>query len=331
MRILVTGGAGFIGSHLTDALLARGDDVVVLDNLSTGHLDNVSPSAEFVEGDIADEAAVAKAVAGCEVVYHQAALGSVARSVEQPLHSDDANIHGTLAVLQGAHLAGARRVVMASSSSVYGGAKQVPTPETVPLMPRSPYAVTKLTGEHYARVFHELHGLETVCLRYFNVFGPRQRPDSQYAAVIPLFIDALLSGRRPSVHGDGLQSRDFTFVADAVQANLKAGSAPADQCAGRAFNIARGAPSSLLDLLGILAAEVGVTVTPDHTDPRAGDIRHSHADITAARRDLGYDPAVPFADGLARTLDWFRDRAESGTSGGDQPGDTDEESQETAR
>jgi UDP-glucose 4-epimerase len=311
MRVLVTGGAGFIGSHLVDAVLARGDEVVVLDNLSTGRADNLAAAAELIEGDVADEVAVAKAVAGCEVVYHQAALGSVARSVELPLNSDNANVHGTLAVLQGAHLAGVRRVVMASSSSVYGGASQVPTPETAPLVPRSPYAVTKLTGEHYARVFHELHGLETVCLRYFNVFGPRQRPDSQYAAVIPLFIDALLTGATPSVHGDGLQSRDFTFVADAVQANLRAGSAPAEQCAGRAFNIARGQPASLLELLDILAAELGVRVTPDHGAPRPGDVRHSHADISAARRDLGYEPAVSFDDGLARTLAWFGERANS--------------------
>jgi UDP-glucose 4-epimerase len=309
MRVLVTGGAGFIGSHLVDAVLARGDEVVVLDNLSTGRVDNLPAAAELIEGDVADEIAVAKAVGGCEVVYHQAALGSVARSVELPLNSDNANIHGTLAVLQAAHLAGVRRVVMASSSSVYGGASQVPTPETAPLVPRSPYAVTKLTGEHYARVFHELHGLETVCLRYFNVFGPRQRPDSQYAAVIPLFIDALLTGATPLVHGDGLQSRDFTFVADAVQANLRAGSAPADQCAGRAFNIARGRPASLLELLDILATELGVSATPDHSDPRPGDVRHSHADISAARRDLGYEPGVSFEDGLARTLAWFGERA----------------------
>jgi len=308
MRALVTGGAGFIGSHLADALLARGDEVVVLDNLATGRVENVPEGAEFIEGDVADETAVAKAVAGCEVVFHEGALGSVARSVEAPLVSDDSNIHGTLAVLQGAHLAGARRVVLASSSSVYGGATQVPTPESAPLMPRSPYAVTKMTGEHYARVFWELHGLEAVCLRYFNVFGPRQRPDSQYAAVIPLFIDALLSGRTPQVHGDGLQSRDFTFIADTVQANLRASEAPADQCAGRVFNIARGEPSSLLDLLGILADQLGVSVTPEHVASRAGDIRHSHADVTAARRDLGYSPSVSFAEGLARTLAWFRDR-----------------------
>ena len=313
MRALVTGGAGFIGSHLVDTLLARGDEVVVLDNLATGRLENVPDGAEFIEGDVADEAAVAKAVAGCEVVFHQGALGSVARSVEAPLVSDDANTHGTLAVLQGAHLGGVRRVVLASSSSVYGGAAQVPTPESAPLTPRSPYAVTKLTGEHYARVFWELHGLETVCLRYFNVFGPRQRPDSQYAAVIPLFIDALLTGSTPQVHGDGLQSRDFTFIADTVQANLRAGAVPAERCAGRVFNIARGEPSSLLDLLGILADQLGVTVTPEHVASRPGDVKHSHADVSAARRDLGYAPAVSFAEGLSRTLDWFREPARSTT------------------
>jgi|RhiMethySRZTD1v2_1073278.scaffolds.fasta_scaffold06929_12 UDP-N-acetylglucosamine/UDP-N-acetyl-alpha-D-glucosaminouronate 4-epimerase len=311
MRALVTGGAGFIGSHLVDALLARGDEVVVLDNLATGRIENVPEGADFIEGDVADEAAVAKAMAGADVVYHQGALGSVARSVEAPLVSDTANVHGTLAVLQGAHEAGVRRVVMASSSSVYGGATEVPTPESAPLVPRSPYAVTKLTDEHYARVFWELHGLETVCLRYFNVFGPRQRPDSQYAAVIPLFIDALLTGRTPQVHGDGLQSRDFTFIADTVQANLCAGSASAERCAGRAFNIARGEPSSLLDLLDVLAAQLGVTVAPDHVASRPGDVKHSHADISAARRDLGYAPAVSFADGLSRTLAWFRERAQA--------------------
>jgi nucleoside-diphosphate-sugar epimerase len=309
VRALVTGGAGFIGSHLVDALVARGDEVVVLDNLATGRIDNLAPDAELIEGDVADELAVAKAVAGCEVVYHQAALGSVARSIERPLVSDTANIHGTLAVLEGARAAGVRRVVMASSSSVYGGAQQVPTPETVPLVPRSPYAVTKLTDEHYARVFWELHGRENVCLRYFNVYGPRQRPDSQYAAVIPLFIDALLTGAAPQVHGDGRQSRDFTFVADAVQANLRAAAAPPDACAGRAFNVAHGAPHSLLDLLEILAGEVGVAVEPVHVEPRAGDVRHSHADIAAARRALGYEPTVGFSEGLAHTLAWFTARA----------------------
>ena len=315
MRALVTGGAGFIGSHLVDAVLARGDDVVVLDNLATGRLENVPDGAEFIEGDVADEAAVAKAVAGCEIVFHQGALGSVARSVEAPLVSDDANVRGTLAVLQGAHRAGARRVVLASSSSVYGGATQVPTPESAPLVPRSPYAVTKLTDEHYARVFRELHGLETVCLRYFNVYGPRQRPDSEYAAVIPLFIDALLTGATPVVHGDGLQSRDFTYVADTVQANVCAAAAPAERCAGHAYNIAGGHPASLRELLAILTAELGVSVTPRHGDPRPGDVRHSHADVTAARRDLGYEAVVPFRDGLARTLAWFGARASATQEG----------------
>lgn len=311
MRTLVTGGAGFIGSNLAEALVARGDEVVVLDNLSTGRFENLPGGVELIEGDIADPTAVAKAVAGCEVVFHQGALGSVARSVEAPLVSDDVNVHGTLTVLEHARLAGARRVVLASSSSVYGGASQVPTPESAPLVPRSPYAVTKLAGEHYARVFWELHGLETVCLRYFNVFGPRQRPDSQYAAVIPLFIHALLTGRTPQVHGDGLQSRDFTFVADTVEANLRAASAPADACAGRIFNIARGEPSTLLDLLGILADQIGVPATAEHVASRAGDIRHSHADVSAARRYLGYAPSVSFAEGLAHTVEWFRQRAQA--------------------
>jgi UDP-glucose 4-epimerase len=306
MRVLVTGGAGFIGSHLADELVVSGAEVVVLDNLVTGRLDNVPPKATFVEGDIADPDTVAHAVEGCELVFHQAALGSVARSVQRPLDSDRTNVHGTLNVLQSAQLAGVRRVVMASSSSVYGGARQVPTPEDVPLVPRSPYAVTKLTGEHYARVFWELHGLETVCLRYFNVFGPRQRPDSQYAAVIPLFSDALLTGRRPNVDGDGLQSRDFTFVADAVQANIRASQAPAPDCAGRAYNVARGEPHTLLELLDLLARAAGVEADPTYGPPRAGDIRHSHADIASARRDLGYEPSVSFGEGLARTLEWFR-------------------------
>jgi UDP-N-acetylglucosamine/UDP-N-acetyl-alpha-D-glucosaminouronate 4-epimerase len=310
MRALVTGGAGFIGSHLVDALLARGDEVVVLDNLATGRLDNLAGAAAFVEGDVADPRAVATAVEGCEVVFHQAALGSVARSVDHPLASDESNVRGTLAVLDGARRAGARRVVLASSSSVYGGARRVPTVETAPLAPRSPYAVTKLAGEHYARVHWELHGLETVALRYFNVFGPRQRLDGPYAAVIPLFVDALLRGDEPPmVHGDGGQSRDFTYVADAVQANLRAAAVPADACAGRAFNVGRGEPVTLLDLLGLVAAQVGVAPVAVHGAARAGDVRRSHADIGAARRDLGYAPTVPLAEGLARTVVWFRDRA----------------------
>ncbi|MDQ3639975.1 MAG: NAD-dependent epimerase/dehydratase family protein [Actinomycetota bacterium] len=305
MRALVTGGAGFIGSHVADALVDRGSEVVVIDDLSTGFAENVNPSAELIEGDIADPNVVAKAVAGCEVVFHLAAHRAVFRSVEHPLQTDRANVGGTLTVLVAAREAGVRRVVSASSSSVYGGGEQLPTPENAPLAPRSPYAVTKLTGEHYCRVFWELFGLETVSLRYFNVYGPRQRPDSRYAAVIPLFIDALRTGRPPEVHGDGLQSRDFTFIADTVGANLRAADAPPERCAGKAYNVAGGHAYTLLDLLSILEGHLPTTSDPVHTDPRPGDIRDSEADISAAKRDLGYCPSVPFADGLARTVAWF--------------------------
>jgi nucleoside-diphosphate-sugar epimerase len=306
LRALVTGGAGFIGSHLVDALLARGDEVVVLDNLVNGRRNNLPAFVELVEDDVARPGAVATAARGCEVIYHQAALGSVGRSIERPLDSDSANVHGTLAVLDAARREGVRRVVVASSSAVYGGAGPLPTPETAPLSPRSPYAVTKAAGEGYARVFWEVHGLETVCLRYFNVYGPRQRPDSPYAAVIPRFIDAVLHGTAPRVHGDGLQTRDFTFVSDAVRANVVAGTeAPADACAGRTFNIACGTPCSVLDVLDILADEVGSTVAPVHEASRTGDVRRSHADVGAARRALGYEPSVDLRTGLGLTLAWF--------------------------
>jgi UDP-glucose 4-epimerase len=302
-----------------DALLARGDDVVVLDNLATGKRSNMAPDAVFVEGDVADPAALAPAIAGCDIVYHQAALGSVVRSVARPLTSDDANVHGTLAVLEGARAAGVGRVVLASSSSVYGGATIVPTPESAPLVPRSPYAVTKLAGENYARVYWELHNLETVSLRYFNVFGPRQRPDSEYAAVVPRFLDAVLAGRAPRVDGDGRQSRDFTYVADVVRANLLAAAAPTDGCAGRAFNIGCGVPVSLLDVVAALSAELGRPIEPTFGAQRAGDVRHSHADIVAARRQLGYEPRVSFAEGLARTRVWFEAGRTADTHGVESP------------
>ena len=302
MRCLVTGGAGFIGSNLVDALVARGDDVRVLDDLSTGFRENLNAQAELVEAEVSDASAVRAAVEGCELVFHQAAHRAVLRSVEDPLATDTANVHGTLTILEEARAAGVRRVIYASSSSVYGGADMRPTPETAPLVPRSPYAVTKLTGEHYCRVYTELHGLETVALRYFNVFGPRQRPDSMYAAVIPLFIDALRSGRRPIVHGDGKQSRDFTFITDVVAANLAAAAAPAAAVSGNAYNIAGGGEYTMLDLLDHLSDIMGVAVDPEHTDPRPGDVRHSCAEVSAAARDLGWTATVTFRDGLTQTV-----------------------------
>jgi UDP-glucose 4-epimerase len=305
MRALVTGGAGFIGSHLVDALVARGDQVVVLDDLSTGFAANIHADATLVEGSVADEDAVGRAVAGCEIVFHEAAHKAVLRSVERPLTTDTANTHGTLTVLKAAADAGVRRVVHASSSSVYGGATTVPTPESEPLVPRSPYAVTKLAAEHYCRVFAELYGLETVALRYFNVYGPRQRPDATYAAVIPLFVDALLHGREVEVHGDGLQSRDFTYIDDVVAANLAAAAAPS-QSSGKAYNIAAGESASLLDILAILGTVLGVTPAPRFVAPRAGDVRRSQADASAAARDLSFACTIDLDDGLRRTIDWLR-------------------------
>ena len=310
MRALVTGGAGFIGSNLADRLLAEGNDVRVLDNLSTGFAENVPGAAELLEGDIRDEGAVRAAVDGVDVVFHQAAHRAVLQSVQDPLSTDLANTHGTLLVLKAAQDAGVRRVVAASSSSVYGGAEQLPTPESAPLLPRSPYAVSKLAGEHYCRVWAELFGLETVALRYFNVYGPRQRPDSAYAAVIPLFTRALRTGERPIVHGDGGQSRSFAYIDDVVTANLAAATAPAEACTGKAYNIGGHRRSTLLELLEELGSIMGVGVDPEHTAPRAGDIRHSFADIAAAGRDLGWQPKVDLRDGLRRTVEWFAVRAD---------------------
>jgi UDP-glucose 4-epimerase len=305
VNALVTGGAGFIGSHLADALVARGDSVRVLDDLFSGYRENVSSAATLDVAGVADDGAVRDAVEGVDVVFHQAAHRAVLRSVEDPLATDAANVHGTLTVLKAAADAGARRVVYASSSSVYGGAETLPTPETAPTVPRSPYAVSKLAGEHYCRVFAELYGLETVSLRYFNVYGPRQRPDSAYAAVIPLFIDALRDGRSPEVHGDGKQSRDFTYVSDVVEANLAAAAAPADVCRGGAYNIAGGSAHSLVDLLEVLGAILDVDPRPVHSAPRPGDVRHTCADVSAMRRDLGFECRVGFETGLERTVEWF--------------------------
>jgi UDP-glucose 4-epimerase len=303
---LVTGGAGFIGSHLVEALLARGHAVRVLDNFSTGRRANLAHLRECIDlriGDLTDLEAVRAAARGVDLVFHQGALASVPRSVADPAATHQACATGTLHVLTAAREAGVRRVVYAASSSAYGASTRLPKQETDPTLPLSPYAVAKLAGEQYCAAFTHVYGLETVRLRYFNVFGPRQPPDSPYAAVIPLFLQALLEGRPPTIHGDGQQSRDFTFVDDVVQANLLAAEAP--RVAGKVYNIACGRRTSLLELVARMNALLGTAIEPVHAEPRAGDVRHSQADITAARADLGYSPRVDVAEGLRRCVEHF--------------------------
>jgi nucleoside-diphosphate-sugar epimerase len=305
VRALVTGGAGFIGSHLVDALISEGYEVRVLDDLSSGSLDWVTRDVQFIGGNVVNERVVQAALKDVDIVFHQAAHRAVLRSVEHPLTTDLANTHGTLTLLKAAVDAGVRRLIYASSSSVYGGAETMPTPEDVPARPRSPYAVSKLAGEHYCRVFADLFPIETIALRYFNVYGPRQSPASAYAAVIPLFIRALVDGDRPTVHGDGRQSRDFTYIDDVVRANLAAAKAPARISSGEAYNIAGGSDFSLLEMLDILGDIIGTEPRPTFAEPRAGDVRHTRADITAAREDLGHTPQIGFREGLERTVNWF--------------------------
>ncbi len=301
---LVTGGAGFIGSHLVETLLQRGESVRVLDDFSTGKADNLAPFSgrfEMLEGRIDDASLAERAVRGIDFVLHQAALGSVPRSVEDPAGSHAANLTGTLVLLDASRKVKVHRFVYASSSSVYGDTPELPKTESMVPAPLSPYAVTKLGGEHYCRVFHGIYGLQTVALRYFNVFGPRQRPDSQYAAVIPRFIAALKGGEAPVLYGDGRQSRDFTYVENVVQANLAACEAPA-RAAGEAFNIACGERFSLLDLLRELQALSGRSQPPRFEPSRQGDVRDSLADIRKAEEYLAYRPRISFREGLARTL-----------------------------
>jgi UDP-glucose 4-epimerase len=309
MRALVTGGAGFIGSHLAQALVQQGHRVRVLDNFATGRRSNVTllgEDVELIEGDIQSYERVTKAVSGCEVVFHQAALPSVPRSVQDPLTSNATNVIGTLNVLLAARDQGVRRVVLASSSSVYGSAAGTAAKrEDQPALPISPYATAKLAGEGYARSFHGVYGLETVALRYFNVFGPRQDPTSQYAAVVPNFIGALLAEEPPVIFGDGEQSRDFTYVDNVVAANLRAVDAAA--AAGNVYNVACGESVSLNRLVGELRELIGAEVEATYAAPRPGDIRHSLADLSASRRDLGYVPEVDLREGLARTLEHFRE------------------------
>jgi len=301
--ILVTGGAGFIGSHIARSLAENGERVRVLDNLSSGRSDNLAGIAgeiEVIEGDLRDAEVVARAVDGCEVVYHQAAVPSVPRSVADPRTSLDAGITGTLNVLLAARDRGARRVVFASSSSIYGDTPVMPKQEDMTPKPLSPYAISKLSAEQLCGVFTRLYGLETVALRYFNVFGPNQDPASEYAAVIPKFIAAVAAGERPTIFGDGEQSRDFTYIANVVDANLRAAAVP--EASGRVFNIASGRAITVNRMLALVGELLDKPAEADYTDPRPGDIRDSLADISAARDVLGYDPEVSFEDGMAMTV-----------------------------
>jgi len=301
---LVTGGAGFIGSHLTEALLKRGHTVRVADNLCTGHRRNLRAGAEFFEGDLADAEFARRAVAGMDYVLHEAAIPSVPRSVKNPVESHRANIDGTLNVLIAARDAKVKRLVFAGSSSVYGDTPTLPKHEDMPTNPLSPYALHKLVGEQYGRMFTRLYGLETVTTRYFNVFGPRQDPGSPYSGVISLFITALLEGRQPTIYGDGEQTRDFTFVANVVDGVLRAAETPG--MGGEVFNIATHGRVSLNALLATLNAIIGTDLKAIYGPARAGDVRDSQADITKAERMLGYRPTATFEEGLRQTVAWFR-------------------------
>jgi UDP-glucose 4-epimerase len=310
---LVTGGAGFIGSHIVVELVQRGDQVRVLDDFSTGKRENLQsavdlrPSAiDVIEGDVRDLETVRRAMADADYVLHQAAVASVPRSVADPLTTNEVNVTGTLNVLiaaREAQGAGMKRLVYASSSAVYGNNPVLPKREDMPAEPLSPYAVSKLAGENYCRAFHEVYGLPTVALRYFNAFGPRQDPTSQYAAVIPQFITRMLRGEPPIIHGDGLQSRDFIYVADVVQANLAA--CQAEAAVGQVCNVASGERVNLLELVEALNEVLGTDLRPTFDAPRPGDVRHSVADISRLRELTGWEEQVSLAEGLRRTVEWY--------------------------
>ena len=325
MRYLVTGGAGFIGSHIAEALLRQGRTVRVVDNLSTGtrqnleYLKELGGDLDLIEADLNDADAARRACAGVEIAFHLAALPSVARSVEFPITSNAANVTATVELLCAARAAGVRRIIYAASSSAYGDRfaagsargqrdRVLVKRESMPPRPLSPYAVSKLAGEYYTQVFHDVYGVETVCLRYFNIFGPRQNPFSAYGAAIPKFISAMLRGERPVVYGDGRQSRDFTYIDNAVQANLLAAAAPKKRVSGEVFNVACGRNSTLLDVIDSLNRLLGKKIAPKFAAARVGDVRHSKADVAKARRLLGYEVRVSLAEGLERTIAWLRDR-----------------------
>ncbi len=304
---LVTGAAGFIGSHIATALVERGDRVKVLDNLSTGfrhNLKHIDGRFEFIEGDLLDPTDVAKAVEGVDCVFHQAALASVPRSVENPLDTHAACVTGTVSLLDAARRSGVRRFVYAASSSAYGDQPHSSKRESDRPSPLSPYAAAKLAAEYYLHSFYHTYGLETVALRYFNVFGPRQDPNSAYSAVIPLFITAMLENRQPVIYGDGLQSRDFTFIENVVHGNLLAADAP--NVGGKTINVANGRSTSLLELIDTLNNMLGTDVIPMHEPPRVGDVQESLADITNARTLLGYEPKVGFEEGIERSIEYYQ-------------------------
>ncbi|MGB9692085.1 MAG: SDR family oxidoreductase [Candidatus Sumerlaeaceae bacterium] len=308
-KYLVTGGCGFIGSNLAEYLVEQGHEVRILDNLATGKRENIASFAdriEFIESDLLDRSAVERAVRGVDYVLHQAALPSVPRSIEDPETSNRVNVEGTVILLRACLASGVKRVVYAASSSAYGDQPSLVKSEDLLPRPKSPYAVSKLAGEYYMHAFTTCYGLETVSLRYFNVFGPRQDPTSQYSAVIPKFITAMLRGERPTIYGDGTQTRDFTFVLNNVLANVAAAEAP--NVAGRVFNVACGAAFSLLDLVREINDLLGTSIQPIFAPPRAGDVRHSLADISAAQKSLGYKVVIDFREGLRRTIEWYKEK-----------------------
>jgi UDP-glucose 4-epimerase len=304
---LVTGGAGFIGGHLAERLVRDGKSVRILDNFSSGKESNLRPwaeKAEVIRGDLRDDAAVARAVAGVRVVFHLAAMPSVPKSVADPLGSHDINVNGTLKLLVAARDAGVRRLVFSSSSAIYGDSTELPKREDMAPAPISPYGLHKLIGEQYCELFHRAYGLETISLRYFNVFGPRQDPASQYAAAIPRFVTRLLAGKPPVVFGDGGQSRDFTYVENVVEANLTAAAAQGAPV-GQTFNIAGGRRITVNELIATISGIIGASVKPQYDPPRPGDILHSLADVGRSERVLQFHPRVELADGLRQTIEWF--------------------------
>jgi nucleoside-diphosphate-sugar epimerase len=308
-RYLVTGGAGFIGSNIVEDLLKRGHEVRVVDNLITGKRENIEPfldKIEFLEEDIRDYETCRRAVSSVDFILHQAALPSVPRSIEDPVQTNDINVNGTLNLLLASNEVKARRFVFASSSAVYGDNPDLPKKEGTEGNPLSPYGLTKLVGEKYCKVFSVIYGLPTVCLRYFNIFGPHQDPTSQYAAVIPAFISKMLEGNKPTIFGDGEQSRDFTFVGNVVEANILA--TEAENISGEAFNVGCGQKTTVNSLAAKINEILNTDIEPDHDQPRPGDIKHSFADISKAKQGLKFEPLIDFREGLQRTIRWYQER-----------------------